>query len=134
MGVGVETAVADRDPAFVGDVPGHPGDELQVVHPLELGAIVAVTVRSRVDFVFNVEKGEEGLTGKITNEAGLIPEIICRNMAFAENELTFDIDLPEGMGTVLNKVSLVLDGDTLKGSWTNPEDGSSDVVEFARKK
>jgi hypothetical protein len=38
MGIGVETVVADHDLALVGNMRGHPGDELQVVHPLQLGA------------------------------------------------------------------------------------------------
>jgi hypothetical protein len=54
-------------------------------------------------------------------------------MVFAENKLTFDIDFPNGMDLVLIKIALVLDGDTLKGFWTDP-DGSSDIIELSRKK
>ena len=43
-GVGVETVIADHDLALVGDMGRHPGDERQVVHPLELGPVVAVPV------------------------------------------------------------------------------------------
>jgi hypothetical protein len=88
---------------------------------------------SRFDFNFTVGKGDEGLTGKITEETGMVPEIVCRNMVFAENKLTFDIDFPNGMDLVLIKIALVLDGDTLKGFWTDP-DGSSDIIELSRKK
>jgi hypothetical protein len=35
---------SDHDLALVGNVRWYPGDEFQVVHPLELGAIVAVPV------------------------------------------------------------------------------------------
>ena len=44
MGVGVKAVVADHDLALVGDMARHPGDKLQVVHPLELGPVVAVPV------------------------------------------------------------------------------------------
>ena len=88
---------------------------------------------SRADFILTVAKGEEGLTGKITDETGMLPEMVCRNVAFAENKLTFDIDFPNGMEIVLIKISLSLDGDLLKGFWTDP-DGSSDIIELTRKK
>lgn len=87
---------------------------------------------SRLDFNFTVGKGEEGLTGKITDEAGTL-EIVAKNMVFADGKLTFDIDFPQGMEVVLIKVSLTLDGDSLKGFWVDPE-GSTDVVELVRKK
>ena len=38
MGVGVESLVPDSDLAFIGDVGSDPGDELKVVHPLEIFA------------------------------------------------------------------------------------------------
>ena len=88
---------------------------------------------SRADFVLTVGKGEEGLTAKITDETGMIPEMLCRNVAFAENKLSFDIDFPNGMDIVLIKIALTLEGDALKGFWTDP-DGSSDIVELTRKK
>lgn len=87
---------------------------------------------SRLDFIFTVGKGEEGLTGKITDEAGLL-EIVAKNMVFADGKLTFDIDYPQGMEIVPIRVSLTLDGDSLKGFWSDPG-GSTDVVELARKK
>jgi predicted nucleic acid-binding protein len=36
MGVGVETEVTNSDLSLVGDMEGDPGDELQVVHALEI--------------------------------------------------------------------------------------------------
>jgi hypothetical protein len=39
LGVGVQAVIADHDLALVGDMGRHPGDELQIVHPLELGAV-----------------------------------------------------------------------------------------------
>jgi hypothetical protein len=87
---------------------------------------------SRLDFILTVVKGEEGLTGKITDEAGLL-EIVAKNMVFADGKLTFDIDFPQGMEVVPIRVSLTLDTDSLNGFWTDPN-GSTDVVELARKK
>jgi hypothetical protein len=88
---------------------------------------------SRLDFVLTVAAGEEGLAAKIGDETGTMPEIICRNVAFADNKLTFELDYPDGMNLVLIKVSLVLDGDSVKGFWIDP-DGSQDVIEMVRKK
>lgn len=87
---------------------------------------------SRLDFTFTVAKGEEGLTGKITDEAGML-EIVAKNMVFTDGKLTFDIDFPQGMEVVPIKCSMTLDGDSLKGFWVDPG-GSSDVVELTRKK
>jgi len=87
---------------------------------------------SRLDFIFTVGKGEEGLTAKITDEAGVM-EILGRNVVFADGKLTFDIDYPQGMEVVPIKVSLTLDGDSLKGFWVDPG-GSSNTVELLRKK
>ncbi|MFO7733946.1 MAG: hypothetical protein R6X21_09890 [Candidatus Aminicenantes bacterium] len=88
---------------------------------------------SRAEFILIVDKGSEGLTARITSETGMVPDMTCRNVSFAESELTFDIDFPEGMDVVLISVGLTLAGDTLKGSWANPN-GETDVIELARKK
>jgi hypothetical protein len=44
VSVGVESVVADHHPAFVGDVRDDPGDELQIIHRLELHAAGAMPV------------------------------------------------------------------------------------------
>jgi len=44
MGIGVEAVVADHDLALVGDVGGHPGDELRIVHPLQLSCAFPISV------------------------------------------------------------------------------------------
>ncbi|MBN2264359.1 MAG: hypothetical protein JW775_00970, partial [Candidatus Aminicenantes bacterium] len=87
---------------------------------------------SRFDFVLTVAKGEEGLTAKIGDTTGMMTEIICRAVAFADNKLTFELDYPEGMDLIPIKVALTLDGDSLKGAWTDP-DGSQDLIEMVRK-
>ena len=44
MGVGVQPMVTDYHLPLVGDMGRHPGDELQAVHPLELGALLTIPV------------------------------------------------------------------------------------------
>ncbi len=87
---------------------------------------------SRLDIIFTVGKGETGLTAKITDEAGVM-EMLGRNVVFADGKLTLDIYYPQGMEIVPIKISLTLDGDSLKGFWTDP-DGSTNIVELVRKK
>ena len=88
---------------------------------------------ARTEFILVVDKGSEGLTARITSETGMVPDMTCRNVAFSENKLTFDIDFPGGMDVVLISVGLTLEGDTLKGSWADPN-GETDIIELARKK
>jgi energy-converting hydrogenase Eha subunit B len=87
----------------------------------------------RAEIILVVDKGAGGLTAKIMSETEMFPELICRNVAFAGNRLTCDLDFPDAMGTVLISVSLTLEGDALTGYWANP-DGDSDVIELARRK
>ena len=44
MGVGVQAVVADHDLALVGNMRSRPGDELQIVHHLQIGALLAVPI------------------------------------------------------------------------------------------
>jgi len=44
MGVGVEAVITHHHLALVGNVRGHPGDELQIVHRLQLGSLLTMTV------------------------------------------------------------------------------------------
>jgi hypothetical protein len=38
VGVGVQPIIADHDLAFIRDMGGRPGDELQIIHPFLLRA------------------------------------------------------------------------------------------------
>jgi len=60
VGVGVETVITDRDLALVGDMRGHPGDELQVVHLLHISGLFPIPV---ADLGFSFIEGE-ALQGK----------------------------------------------------------------------
>ena len=45
----------------------------------------------------------------------------------------FEFDFAEGAESVLIKIELTLDNETLKGSWFDP-DGNSDIIELTLKK
>jgi len=44
MGVGVQVIITNHDLALVGDMGGHPGNELQIIHPLLLARVLTVSV------------------------------------------------------------------------------------------
>lgn len=88
---------------------------------------------SRRDFVMTVAEGEEGLTAKIGDAAGTMPEFTCRNVVFENNRFSAAIDYPTETDLITVRISLVLEGDSLKGSWSEPG-GTSDVIELVRKK
>jgi hypothetical protein len=88
---------------------------------------------NRADFNLILEKAGETYTGKITDETGVIPEMTIKNVSFKNPTLSFEIELPDAAGTRLIKIELKLEGETLKGSWVDPDDNSN-VIELARKK
>jgi hypothetical protein len=88
---------------------------------------------SRVDFTVVIEKGEAGYTGKLSDTAGMIPESPLRNIVFKDKKLTFDFDFPQDMDSVLIRLELTMENETLKGAWFDP-DGDSNIVELTLKK
>ena len=88
---------------------------------------------SRVDFTVVIEKGQAGLTGKLFDMTGMIPESPLKNIVFKDNKLTFEFDLAEGMDSQLIKIDLTLENETLKGAWFDPE-GNSNMIELTLKK
>jgi hypothetical protein len=44
VGIGVKAIIADHDLALVGSVRGHPGNELQIIHRLLFGGVLAVAI------------------------------------------------------------------------------------------
>jgi hypothetical protein len=88
---------------------------------------------TRADFNLILEKTETGYAGKINDDAGMMPEMPLKNVAFKDGMLTFDIDYPEGMDVVLIHIELKPEGDTMKGTWTDPY-GGSNVIELQKKK
>ncbi len=89
------------------------------VTPLEITAVI--------------EKTATGYAGKLGDTAGMVPESAMREIVFKDNKLTFDFDLAQGSGTVLIKIELTLEAETLKGVWFDP-DGNSGSMELALKK
>ena len=88
---------------------------------------------SRAEFSLTLAKMETSYAGKITDETGQIPEMQIKNVAFKNPDLTFEIDFPNGAATQLIRITLKLEGETLKGSWLD-EEGGSNIIELVRKK
>ena len=97
-------------------------------------AIVGGGGRVDITIVINKgEKGEAGYTGKISDAAGMVPESPLKNIVLKDGKLAFEFDFAEGAESVLIKIELTLDNETLKGSWFDP-DGNSDIIELTLKK
>jgi hypothetical protein len=80
-----------------------------------------------------LEKAAAGYSGKLSDTSGLVPESQLREIVFKDNKLTFEFDLAQATGTALIKIELILETETLKGVWFDP-DGNSGTIELALKK
>jgi hypothetical protein len=87
----------------------------------------------RVDVTVVIDKGEAGYTGKINDSTGTVPESPLKNIVFKDGKLAFEFDLAEGAESMLIKIELTLENETLKGAWSDP-DGNSDIIELTLKK
>jgi len=96
-----------------------------------VGYAIAPGMRFELTAVF--DKGAAGYMGKLSDGSGALAETPLREIVFKDGKLTFEFDLYMGVDPMLIKIELVLADDLLKGAWFNVE-GSSDVVELARKK
>ncbi len=105
---------ADIVGTWVGTAIGGDG-----VTPLEITAVI--------------EKTAVGYSGKLGDTAGMVPESAMREIVFKDNKLTFDFDLAQGTETLLIKIELTLEAETLKGIWSDP-DGNSGAIELKLKK
>jgi len=88
---------------------------------------------SQVEITVVIDKTETGYTGKLSDTSGMVPESQLREIVFKDNKLTFEFDLVQGTGTMLIKIELVLENETLKGVWFDP-DGNSGAISLALKK
>lgn len=88
---------------------------------------------SQVEIIVVVGRTEAGYNGKLSDTSGMIPESEMRQVAFKDNKLTFEFDLAQGGGTILIKIELLLDKETLKGLWFDP-DGNSGAIELTLQK
>jgi hypothetical protein len=87
----------------------------------------------RFDLTVVFAKGEAGYTGKMSDASGTIVDTPLRDIVFKDGKVTFEFDLNMGVESILIKIELTLENETLKGFWYDLE-GSSDVVELALKK
>jgi hypothetical protein len=88
---------------------------------------------ARVDVTVVIDKGEAGYTGKISDSTGMVPESPLKNIVFKDGNLAFEFDLAMGAESMLIKIELTLDSETLKGAWFDPE-GNSGIIELTPKK
>jgi hypothetical protein len=88
---------------------------------------------SRADFDLSLKKEGDVYSGQISDQAGIIPVMDIKNAAYKDGLLTFEIDFPNDTGTARIAIELKLEGETLKGSWMDP-DGNSNIIELTRKK
>ncbi len=88
---------------------------------------------SSVDITVVIDKGEAGYTGKLSEATGMVPESPLKNIVFKDGKLAFEFDLAQGAESMLIKIELTLDSETLKGAWFDPE-GNSDLIELTLKK
>ena len=80
-----------------------------------------------------IEKTSTGYTGKLSDTAGQVPESAMREIVFKDNKFTCLFDLAQGTETLLIKIELTLEAETLKGFWSDDE-GSSGTIELKLKK
>lgn len=96
-----------------------------------VGYGVSPGMRFELTAVF--DKGESGYTGKLSDVSGTLADTPLREIVFKDGKLTFEFDLNLGTDTLLIRIELVLENETLKGNWFDAE-GNSDVVELTLKK
>ncbi len=104
--------------------------------PTVLGTWVGFAIvgeGNRVDVTIVIEKGTAGYTGKISDSTGMVPETPLKSIVFKDNKLTFEFDMTEGAESMLIKIDLTLENETLKGAWFDPN-GNTDIVELTLKK
>ena len=88
---------------------------------------------ARLDITVVFARNETGYAGKLSDASGMVPESPLREIVFKDNKLAFEFDLAQPSGTILIKIELVLENDTLKGFWSDPE-GNSGAISLVLKK
>jgi hypothetical protein len=85
----------------------------------------------RVDITVVIEKDAAGYAGKISDATGAVPETPLKNIVFKDGKLSFEFDM--AAESMLIKIELTLENETLKGAWFDPE-GNTDLIELTLKK
>jgi hypothetical protein len=88
---------------------------------------------SGFDITMILEKAETGYTGKLSDASGAITETPLRAIVFSDNKLSCELDLPQAMGSLLIRIELILENESLKGAWFDP-DGNSGGIELTLRK
>jgi hypothetical protein len=86
-----------------------------------------------LDIILVIEKAEGGYSGKLSDLSGMVPESPLRQIVFEDGKLSFDFDLAQGMETLLIRIELILEAETLKGAWFDPEGNSGEISLALRK-
>ena len=98
-----------------------------------VGTAVVGETAPKIDLTVVIDKAETGYTGKLSDSSGMVPETPLREIVFKDNKLTFEFDLAQAAGSILIKIELTLENETLKGFWFDPE-GNSGAIELTLKK
>jgi hypothetical protein len=85
------------------------------------------------DITIIFDKIDGAFSGRLAEASGMIPETELRAIIFMDNKLSCEFNLPMEMGGTLIRIELALEGETLKGAWSDPE-GNSGGIELALKK
>lgn len=80
--------------------------------------------------VITKEDGE--YSAKISDTMGMLENTECEDIEFAENKLTFNIEVNTGEEFMTVYLTLKVEGDTMTGYW-EAEDGSTGPVEMTKK-
>jgi hypothetical protein len=87
----------------------------------------------QVEITVVLAKAEAGYAGTLSDASGMVPETQLRQITLKDNKLSFEFDLDTGGGATLIKIELAVEGETMKGAWSDP-DGNSGAVDLALKK
>lgn len=98
-----------------------------------VGTAVVSDDGTTVEITVVIEKAQAGYTGKLSDSTGQVPESPLREIVFKDNKLAFEFDLAQGAETALIKIELVLEAETLKGAWADP-DGNTGAISLTLKK
>ena len=98
-----------------------------------VGTAVTNADGSQLEIVVVFVKTASGYTGKLSDTAGMVPESELKEIVLKDNKLTCTFDLVQATQTIAIKIELTLEGETLKGAWSD-EAGESGSLELTLKK
>lgn len=97
------------------------------------GTAVVNDGATQLEIVVVFARAASGYTGKISDTTGMVPETELRQIVFKDGKLTLEFDFTQDTGSTLIKMELLLDQETLKGLWFDPE-GDSGAIELTLQK